>query len=257
MAAARRKRNRRVPPRGATRNRVLIANPVLRFVARALTLFLVGSVASVLALRWIRPVTTAFMLEARVQAVLDRDSSYRTDYRWVPYGEISPNLPIAVVAAEDQKFPVHAGFDFDAIADAIEEKNDGGPARGASTISQQVAKNLFLWPGRSWLRKGIEAYFTVLLEALWPKRRILEVYLNVAQFGDGIFGAGAASARFFDTTAARLDRDQAARLAAVLPSPLRMHADRPSDYVRDRVDHILGEVDHLGGPAYLRALSYP
>jgi monofunctional biosynthetic peptidoglycan transglycosylase len=252
MAAARRKRNRRVPPSGAT----LIANPILRFAARGLLLFLVGSVGAVLALRWIPPVTTAFMIEARVAAAMARERGYRTDYRWVPYREISPNLPIAVVAAEDQKFPIHAGFDFDAIADALEDRADGGRERGASTISQQVAKNLFLWPGHSWLRKGIEAYFTVLLETLWPKRRILEVYLNVAEFGPGVFGAGAAAQRFFGVPPSRLDREQAARLAAVLPAPDRLHADRPSDYVRDRSEHIASEAERLGGPAYLRALSF-
>ena len=235
---------------------MLVSHPVLRVVARALTLFLVGSVVAVLALRWIRPVTTAFMIEARVQAALQGESDYRTDYRWVPYREISANVPIAVVAAEDQKFPIHAGFDFDAIADAIEDGGDGGPSRGASTISQQVAKNLFLWPGRSWLRKGIEAYFTVLLETLWPKRRILEVYLNTAEFGPGVFGVGAAAARFFDEPVSRLDREQAARLAAVLPAPRRLHADRPSDYVRARTERIESEVSRLGGPAYLRALSF-
>jgi monofunctional biosynthetic peptidoglycan transglycosylase len=239
-----------------TRNRVLIAHPVLRIAARALTLFFVGSVVAVLALRWIRPVTTAFMIESRVAATLHGERDYRTDYRWVPYREISPNLPIAVVAAEDQKFPIHAGFDFDAIADAIEDQADGGPSRGASTISQQVAKNLFLWPGRSWLRKGVEAYFTVLLETLWPKRRILEVYLNVAEFGPGVFGVGAASQRFFDESASRLDREQAARLAAVLPAPRKLHADRPSEYVRSRAERIEEEVARLGGPAYLRALSF-
>ncbi|HXZ86517.1 MAG TPA: monofunctional biosynthetic peptidoglycan transglycosylase [Myxococcota bacterium] len=252
MAATRRKRNRRVPPSGTT----LIANPVLRFLARAVLLLLVGSVAAVIALRWIPPVSTAFMIEARIAAAVARDSGYRTDYRWVPYREISPNLPIAVVAAEDQKFPIHSGFDFDAIADAIEERADGGPARGASTISQQVAKNLFLWPGRSWLRKGIEAYFTVLLETFWPKRRILEVYLNVAEFAPGVFGAGAASQRFFGVPVSRLDREQAAILAAVLPAPDRLHAGRPSDYVRERSQHIASEAERLGGPAYLRALSF-
>jgi monofunctional glycosyltransferase len=239
-----------------TRNRVLIANPALRIAARVLTLFVVGSVVVVLALRWIRPLTTAFMIEARVEAALHGQRDYRTDYRWVAYREISPNLPIAVVAAEDQKFPIHAGFDFDAIADALEDSADGGPSRGASTISQQVAKNLFLWPGRSWLRKGIEAYFTVLLETLWPKRRILEVYLNVAEFGPGIFGVGAASQRFFDEPPSRLDREQAARLAAVLPAPRKLHADRPSEYVRARTERIEEEIERLGGPAYLRALSF-
>ena len=247
-------RNRRVRARG--RNRVLISNPALRIAARALTLFLVGSVVSVLALRWIHPWTTAFMIQSRIEAALRGERDYRTDYRWVSYSEISPQLAISVVAAEDQKFPIHAGFDFDAIADAIEDGGDGGPARGASTISQQVAKNLFLWPGRSWLRKAIEAYFTVLIETLWPKRRILEVYLNVAEFGPGVFGAGAAAQRYFGEPPSRLDREEAARLAAVLPSPRRMHADRPSDYVRSRADRIEIEAARLGGPAYLRALSF-
>jgi len=239
-----------------TRNRVLVSHPIARVVARALTLFFVLSVASVLVMRWVRPVTTAFMIESRVQALFGGEHGYSTDYRWVPYREISAQLPIAVVAAEDQKFPIHAGFDFDAIADAIEDQADGGPTRGASTISQQVAKNLFLWPGRSFVRKGIEAYFTVLLETLWPKRRILEVYLNTAEFGPGIFGVGAAADRFFDTAPSRLDREQAARLAAVLPAPRRMHADRPSEYVRARTEKIQLEAARLGGPSYLRALSF-
>ncbi len=257
MATTRRRKhgNRRVGAR-TTRNRVLIAHPALRIAARAVTLFFVGSVAAVLALRWVHPVTTAFMIESRIEAALHGERDYRTDYRWLPYREISPNLPIAVVAAEDQKFPIHAGFDFDAIADALEDKADGGPSRGASTISQQVAKNLFLWPGRSWVRKGIEAYFTVLLETLWPKRRILEVYLNVAEFGPGVFGVGAASQRYFGEPASRLDREQAARLAAVLPAPRRLHADRPSEYVRARTERIEEEVARLGGPTYLRALSF-
>ena len=218
--------------------------------------FFFATIACVLVMRWVRPVTTAFMIESRVAALFRADWSYSTDYRWVSYREISPYVPIAVVAAEDQKFPIHAGFDFDAIADAIEDGADGGPSRGASTISQQVAKNLFLWPGRSWLRKGIEAYFTVLIETLWPKRRILEVYLNTAEFGPGIFGVGAASQRFFDEPVSRLDREESARLAAVLPNPHKLHADRPSEYVRERTDKIEREAARLGGPAYLRSLSF-
>ena len=159
-----------------------------------------------------------------------------------------------MVASEDQKFPLHAGFDLEAIADAVEESVDGGRVRGASTISQQVAKNLFLWPGRSFVRKGIEAYFTVLIEMLWPKRRILEVYLNVAEFGPGVFGVGAASARYFGTTPARLGRDECARLAAVLPAPRNLHVDRPSGYVRSRSARIAQEMARLGGPGYLRSM---
>jgi monofunctional biosynthetic peptidoglycan transglycosylase len=227
---------------------------VLEVVGRAVLVFVVTSVAAVGLMRWVDPWTSAFMLESRVAAASRGERGYRTDYRWADYEAISPNLAIAVVASEDQKFPRHAGFDLDAIADALEDSADGGPMRGASTISQQVAKNLFLWPGRSFVRKAIEAYFTVLLETLWPKRRILEVYLNVAEFGPGVFGVGAASARYFGTSPARLDRDEAARLAAVLPAPRHLHADRPSAYVRSRSARIAREMARLGGAGYLRSL---
>jgi monofunctional biosynthetic peptidoglycan transglycosylase len=250
----RRRRNRRVKPRGGTGR--VAARPLALVAVRALTLFVVGSVAAVLALRWLNPPTTAFMIEARIGAAVRGERGYHTDYRWVDFEHISSNLPIAVVASEDQKFPVHGGFDFDAIADAIEDRAEGVSARGASTISQQVAKNLFLWPGRSWARKGIEAYFTVLIETLWPKRRILEVYLNIAEFGPGVFGVGAAAPRFFAESPARLDREEAARLAAVLPAPRILHADRPSEYVRTRTSKIENEVERLGGPTYLRAISF-
>jgi monofunctional biosynthetic peptidoglycan transglycosylase len=163
-------------------------------------------------------------------------------------------MRLAVVAAEDQKFPHHWGFDFESIADAVQEKGARGRPRGASTISQQVARNLFLWPGRSYLRKGLEAYFTVLLELLWPKRRILEVYLNVAEFGDGIYGIAAAAQAFFGKRPADLGRAEAALLAAVLPNPRRLHARNPSAYVRERALWIEEQMIHLGGPAYLQSL---
>jgi monofunctional biosynthetic peptidoglycan transglycosylase len=230
------------------------AKRVLALLGRALLLFVATSVLAVLLLRFVDPWTSAFMIESRIAAAARGERGYRTDYRWVDYENISPSLAIAVVASEDQKFPRHAGFDLDAIADAIEDSVDGGPMRGASTISQQVAKNLFLWPGRSFVRKGIEAYFTVLLETLWPKRRILEVYLNVAEFGPGVFGVGAASARYFGTSPARIGRDEAARLAAVLPAPRHLHADRPSAYVRSRSARIAQEMYRLGGPGYLRSM---
>ena len=219
-----------------------------------MTLFVAASFVAVLLMRWIDPRTSAFMLESRIAAAARADRGYRTDYRWVDFDEISPHVAIAVVASEDQKFPRHTGFDFDAIADALEDSADGGPMRGASTISQQVAKNLFLWPGRSFVRKAIEAYFTVMLEALWPKRRILEVYLNVAEFGPGVFGVGAASARYFGKPPGQLDREEAARLAAVLPAPRQLHADRPSAYVRSRTARIAQEMSRLGGAGYLRSM---
>jgi monofunctional biosynthetic peptidoglycan transglycosylase len=230
------------------------ARRVLEIAARAAGVFVAASVVAVGLLRWIDPWTSAFMIESRIAAVARANGAYRTDYRWVDYDQISPNIAIAVVASEDQRFPRHGGFDYDAIADALEDSGDGGPMRGASTISQQVAKNLFLWPGRSFLRMGIEAYFTVLIEALWPKRRILEVYLNVAEFGPGVFGVGAASARYFGKAPARLDRDEAARLAAVLPAPRQLHADRPSAYVRARTERIAREITRLGGAGYLQRM---
>lgn len=152
---------------------------------------------------------------------------------------ISENLQLAVVCAEDQNFPTHTGFDFEAIEKALEHNKKGKRMRGASTISQQCAKNLFLWPQRSWLRKGLEAYFTVLIELIWSKERILEVYLNIIELGDGIYGAEAASQEFFKIPAEKLNRPQAALLAAVLPNPLEYSVARPSAYVRSRQGWIL------------------
>ena len=152
-----------------------------------------------------------------------------------------------MIAAEDQTFFEHRGFDVDSIQDAVAEAQQGGRVRGASTISQQVSKNLFLWPGRSVTRKGLEAYVTVFVELFWPKRRILEVYLNVAEFGDGIYGIAAASDHFFDTVPARIDADQAALLAAVLPNPKRLKVDEPSVYVRERQAWIRTQMIQLGG----------
>ena len=160
-----------------------------------------------------------------------------------------------MVASEDQKFPRHHGFDTDELANAVREWRRGERTRGASTISQQVAKNLYLWPGRSLVRKGIEAYLTAWIELTWPKQRILEVYLNIAQMGDGVFGVGAASDAYFGTAPAHLTREQCALLAAVLPSPERFHVDAPSPYVRERQAWILQQMEQLGGPRYLDRTS--
>ena len=209
-----------------------------------------ASLALVLPWRWLPPPTTAFMLRDAIAR--HRAGDPPIAYHWTPWRRISPWLPVAVVAAEDQKFPTHHGFDLVQIAIAVEERRER--ARGASTISQQVAKNLFLWPGRSLVRKGVEAYLTVLVEALWPKRRILEVYLNVAELGPGVYGAGAASARHFGVSVGSLSLRQAALLAAVLPSPRRMSAGAPSEYVRARAAEIEVLVEGLGGPSYLGRL---
>jgi len=209
----------------------------------------------VLMLRWLHPLTSAFMLEASLEASLAGEHGYRTDYQWASLEQISPNAAIAVIASEDQQFPFHAGFDFDSIREAVRASERGRRLRGASTISQQVAKNLFLWPGRSFVRKGLEAYFTVLIEALWPKERILEMYLNVAQFGEGVYGVQAAARRFYRKPASRLSAAESAVLAAVLPNPRLLHADRPSRYVLERRDWILGQMRELGGAGYLRAVE--
>lgn len=195
------------------------------------------------------------MLTARVGAMLDGDFRYRNEYDWVPLEAISPQAAMAAIAAEDQLFPFHAGFDFDSIRKAVQHNAKNRRVRGASTITQQTAKNLFLWSGRSWVRKGLEVYFTVLIEALWPKERILEVYLNIAQFGRGVYGVQAASQRFFDRDAAKLTRRQSALLAAVLPNPLRLRAAAPSAYVSRRTDRIMDQMRALGGPAYLKQLD--
>ncbi len=219
-----------------------------RLVLAAILAWIAVTVLLVLPWRWIPPPTTAFMLRERLAG------EGTIHYQWVRWGDISPHLPIAAVAAEDQKFPEHFGFDFDSIADAMEEKRRGGRLRGASTISQQVAKNLYLWPGQNLVRKGLEAYLTVAIELMWPKRRILEVYLNVAEFGPGVFGALAASRHAFLREPGDLTPRQAATLIAVLPSPKSMSAASPSEYVRRRTREIQEAVAQLGGAGYLRGL---
>jgi monofunctional biosynthetic peptidoglycan transglycosylase len=219
---------------------------------------IVFSILCVAALRWIDPPYTAFMLESQLTAWAAHDASYVVHHQWVDLAQISPNLPLAVVASEDQKFPEHWGFDVEAIEKAYHLNQHSHKVRGASTISQQVAKNLFLWSGRSYFRKGLEAYFTLAIEACWPKRRILEVYLNSAEFGHGIYGAEAAAQQFFHRPAAKLTRSDAATLAAVLPNPLRFHATAPSPYILQRREWILGQMQALGGPEMLDEIdAYP
>lgn len=193
------------------------------------------------------------MIQRQISALFKGDFRL-VNYQWVSYDDMSPYLPIAVVAAEDQNFPDHSGFDFKEIEKALDQHKKGRRLRGASTITQQVAKNLFLWEGRSFLRKGIEAYFTILIELLWSKKRILEVHLNIAEMGDLIFGAGAASLVHFKKTPYKLTRSQSALLAATLPNPLRYSASRPSNYVLRRQAWILNQMNSLGGTNYLKDL---
>ncbi len=224
----------------------------LRRMAKGLGLAVLGLGAAgmllILLLRWVPVPTSAFMLSHHW-------NGQQVAYQWVAFQDIAPSMAIAVVASEDQRFLQHRGFDFDAIADAIAENRRRARPRGASTISQQVAKNLFLWPRASWPRKGLEAGLTVAIEACWPKRRILEVYLNIAQFGPDIFGVAAASQHYFNIPPCRLDSRQAALLTAILPSPNRYTLKPPSPYIQRRSLQIQEQVRLLGGPAYLSVLK--
>ena len=207
----------------------------LRLLAGLLLLSLLPP-AIVLALRWLPPPLTAFMLQSEVQPVR---------YQWVPASEIADVARRAVVAAEDQKFWMHEGFDFEAIEKALaSNQKKNRRIRGASTISQQTAKNLFLWPGGGYFRKGVEATFTVLIEKFWGKERILEVYLNVAEFGPGIYGVEAAAQAHFGKPARRLTPDEAARLAAILPNPRRWSVSKPGPYVRKRSAWVLRQMGY-------------
>lgn len=213
------------------------------------------TVASVVAMRWIDPPVTAFMLRDRAVALFSAEQGYEFRHDWRDWNQISRYAALAVVASEDQRFLQHGGFDFKQIDKALADRERGRRVRGASTISQQVAKNVFLWSGQSWFRKGLEAGITVLIELAWPKQRILEVYLNVAEFGRGTWGVQAASRRYFRKDAAKLTRAESALLAAVLPSPRRFRADAPSAYVRNRQAWIERQMAALGGKSYLAAID--
>jgi monofunctional glycosyltransferase len=222
---------------------------LLPIVVLALTVLQVG------ALRFVDPWFTSFMAIRQMEALADGDFSFRIAYEWRDLEDISPHLPVALVAAEDQRFAEHFGFDLQAIEKAQRNNARGRRVRGGSTISQQLAKNLFLWSGRSWVRKGVEAWYTLLIEAMWPKRRIVEVYANVVEFGDGVYGAQAAARSFYRKDARRLTAAESARLAAVLPSPKRYSVARPGPYVQRRTRAIQRQMRYIGGPDYLRRLD--
>jgi monofunctional glycosyltransferase len=210
--------------------------------------FLVFSIMSCTLLRWLPPPTSAFMLYRHYEDLIHNGSFKTIRYQWVNAKNISPYAASAVMASEDQRFFQHSGFDLDSIQSSIDVYVDGGKLRGASTLSQQVAKNLFLTPSRSFLRKGIEVWFTLLIELLWSKERILEVYLNIAEFGDHLFGIEAASQRYFSVSAKSISRSQGALLAATLPNPILLQAARPSAYLLKRQRWILRQMSNLGAP---------
>ena len=230
----------------------------LRMIKRLLLRILLTAAAfwgGGIALFSILPVPfSAVMLERQIGAWLSGDFHYVAHSDWVGMDEISPWMGLAAIAAEDQKFPEHWGFDVSAIEKALaHNERQENRVRGASTLSQQTAKNLFLWDGRSWLRKGLEAGLTVGIETVWSKKRILTVYLNIAEFGEGTFGVEAASRRYFHKPASKLTASEAALLAAVLPNPIRFRADAPSGYVRSRQAWILRQMRQLGGEGFMQA----
>ncbi len=219
------RRNKTTKKRRRGRTRSNRTGRLIRWLLATGFTFTLLSVAMVAVLGWVNPPTSAFML---------LDDSAQIRFEWTDWNELGNQAPLAVVASEDQNFAVHAGFDFAAIEASIEDYQQGRRLRGASTISQQVVKNLFLWNGRSYLRKGIEAYLTAVLELCLSKQRILEIYLNVAEFGRGIYGVKAASEIYFDKLPAELTRSEAALLATVLPNPKEMNPTKVSDYMRTR-----------------------
>jgi monofunctional biosynthetic peptidoglycan transglycosylase len=227
---------------------------VARLAGLAALTFVSGSLLLVLILRWVDPPASSFMLQhALVAASLGRTPPYY-HHHWVPWDAIPPDVALAVIAAEDQRFPAHSGFDWVEIREAWADYRRGEGLRGASTITQQTAKNLFLWPQRSWVRKGLEVWFTGLMELLWPKHRILEVYLNIAQFSPSTYGVGAASERYFNRPVGELDVEEAALLAAVLPAPSANRLDRPSGRLGRRAAWISDQMGRLGGRRYLEEL---
>jgi monofunctional glycosyltransferase len=213
--------------------------------------FFGSSILAVVVYNFVNPPVTPLMVIRWLDPSSD-SQPYRLKKTWVPLDKISPNLQLAVVASEDNKFTEHWGFDFEAIekAQKFNERKQGRKIRGASTISQQTAKNVFLWPQRSWVRKGLEAYFTGLIELIWSKKRIMEVYLNVIEMGKGIYGAEAASQAYFGKPASRLTRPEAAILAAILPDPDKWNPARPTAYLINRQQWILWNMGNIGRVEY-------
>lgn len=222
-----------------------------RYALILLAALLLLSVLIVLPFKWLNPPVTMVIADRWLSA----DYDYPIKKQWLDWDEIPKHAALAVVTSEDQRFPLHMGFDMEAIQQAIKERQRRGELRGASTISQQVARNMYLWTGRSWLRKGVEAWFTLLIELIWGKQRILEVYLNIAEWGPGVFGLQAASAHHFGKTASQLSPLQAALLAATLPSPLRYDPARPADHLYQRAVWNLEQQRKLGGPQWLANLQ--
>ncbi len=224
----------------------------VRYLLLLILAFILVSLLIVVPFRWINPPVTMVMIERWLYS--DNDD-YKLKKMWLSWDAIPKQAALAVVTAEDQLFPLHKGFDVDSIMKSLRDSGNGGQLRGASTISQQVARNVYLWTGRSWLRKGLEAWFTLLIELTWGKQRILEVYLNIAEWGEGVFGLEAASLYHFGQSAKRLSPMQQALLASCLPSPLRYNPAKPSEQIRTRAMWNLKQQQRLGGVQWLKQMQ--
>ena len=230
----------------------MLSKIIKRILALGLSVLLLSIVLVALG-RWINPPVTALMLERKWQAS-QQQQSLSIQHRWVDWDQLPDSLKLSVIAAEDQKFAYHHGFDMAAIKAAFSHNQRGGTLRGGSTLTQQLAKNLFLWSGRSWARKALEAWFTAWIELLWSKERILEVYLNSVEWGPGVFGAQAAAYYHFKIPAPRLSLMQSSLMAASLPNPLVWRASQPNAHIQQRATWIRLQTKQLGGKQYLKSL---
>lgn len=222
-----------------------VLNKIWKTLKWLLIAFLGASILSVVVYRWI-PVPCSPLMFIRCAQQLKAGESLKLKHHWVPLDSISPNLPLAVWSSEDQNFLNHNGFDIEQIKVAMKERAEGRRSRGASTISQQTAKNVFLWPSSTWIRKGFEVYFTLLIETFWDKQRIMEVYLNTIEMGDGIYGADAVAREHFGCEAKDLTRNQCALIAVSLPNPIRFNSGAPSSYMYRRQSWVLRQMRWLG-----------
>jgi monofunctional glycosyltransferase len=229
------------------RNKINIwAKKLWKWFVKGVFIFFIASIVSTILFRWIPIPVTPLMLKRCVQQVANGEE-LRLWKDWEPLENISPNLQLAVVVCEDQEYLDHSGFNIEAMKKAFKSNKKGRKLRGGSTISQQTAKNVFLWDGRNYLRKGLEVYFTILIETFWSKERILEVYLNVAELGKGIYGAQAASYYYFKKDAIDLKKTEAATLAVILPSPRKYNALKPGPFVTKRRDWTVNQMRMWGG----------
>lgn len=224
---------------------MFLVNKIIRILLRIVIFFLVVTVGFVFMFRWVPvPLTPLMVIRCLEQRSENREMVLKHD--WVELDKISPRLQLAVVCSEDQNYLKHFGFDFGAIEKAVKDNGEGKTLRGASTISQQTAKNVFLWPGRSYLRKAFEVYFTLLIELIWSKERIMEVYLNSIEMGDGVYGAEAAARYWFHKSASQLNKDESAAIAAILPNPRKYVANPPGPYITKRKEWVKRQMSYWG-----------